>query len=83
MKPINPDDIAEPYRFKVEMGILPFDDFLFAIRQAFNAGTLRHGEEVASIRAEFSRELAAKQAVIDQLLARSSTPCELNTKGNE
>ena len=83
MTPLTPDTIAEPYLFRVQMGTLTESDFTFALRQAFNAGTLKAGEYTAAVRAEFARELAAKQAIIDQLLARSSTPCELNAKGDE
>ena len=83
MTQLTPDSIAEPYLFRVKMGTLTESDFTFALRQAFNAGTLKAGEYTAAVRAEFARELAAKQAIIDQLIARPSTPCELNHKGDE
>lgn len=86
MTPLIPESIAEPYLFRVKMGTLTESDFTFAMRQAFNAGTLKAGEDTAQMRAEFSRELSAKQAIIDQLesICRARVnPMRIQPKGDE
>lgn len=78
---LTPDRIAEPYRLRVQLGILTPDEFLEAMHRSFNAGTLATEHKVVEVADRYRAQLAEKQREIDRLTA--GTPAQTANQGNE